>query len=92
VFKFLCHRVGGREEQGIKTLQEIGPAGTPLNAVIEQLDVPLVHLASPITSIRGNRYVTSIVGRAYVPADGTRLAIDGSGDFGTSPFLGQLSA
>ena len=65
VLKFLCHRVGGREEQGIKTVQEIGPAGTPLNAVIKQLNVPLVHLASPITSIRGERYVTSIVGRAF---------------------------
>src|ERR1019366_2773730 len=50
VFKFLCYRIGGREEEGIKAAQEIGPAGTPFNAVIEQLNVPLVHLAPPITS------------------------------------------
>jgi hypothetical protein len=47
VFKFLCHRVGGREEERIKTAQEIGTAGTPFNAVIEQFNVPLVHLAPP---------------------------------------------
>jgi hypothetical protein len=28
----------------------------------------------------------------FVPTDGTRLPIDRSGDFGASPFLGQLSA
>jgi hypothetical protein len=45
MFKFLCYGVGGREEENIKTVQEIGPAGTPFNAVIEQLNVPLAHLA-----------------------------------------------
>jgi len=33
----------------------------------------------------------SILQIDFVPTDGIRLPIDGSGDFGKSPFFGQLS-
>src|ERR1035437_1077617 len=66
VFKFLCHRVRGREEEVIKTAQEIGPEGTPLNAVIEQLKVPLVHLAPPIASWSKNAQAALVTSNAAI--------------------------
>ena len=53
VFEFLCHCVGRRQEEGIKTAQELGLAGTPLDAVVEQLNIPLGHRAPLLIAASG---------------------------------------